>query len=389
MKNSKDIGLVFKESIETLNNIPDDIVWTNIERELDKEKKRRRFILLLLFLALSIGGIILVSKIKNNDKKQHIQKEIIPQQQKNIVILNVDNKPNSENNTLVLKPEKTVTVKKISVKKNKKSIFKKRTFSIPLAQQYFQFPEDNSLNDLQLSVKPVDTTSIKEGKKTVPKKSKWSITATSGLNTFYFYSKGNSIDQNLTENDREENTSETIGFYLNYELSKRTTIRLGVQKLSLTYRTKNIATNNIQNLTNPFQNVNAFDTEISRNFLTTNQSINIREELSYLEIPLEFKYALLNKRIRMNLISGYSLLYLSDNKIYGDSNTFKEFQLGTSRTASRTNLSLNLGFDTYVPLTSSLSLGLELTYKQYFNTYNASNVSPFSIHLQTGLTYKF
>ncbi len=396
MKDDKDIGLAFKEQLDSLNNIPEDIVWENIQGKLDQKKKQRRILLLLLLLFTLSMGIVLLSSKQNitNDKKQSTTKKNTSITKETEAIKHLDSSLyNQKNKTLT--PTKNTPITKnrktkiINYKTNK---YPQQTnaFTIPLQQQSFHFPKDYYLDRLHLSINSKKEPKHQKKKKINPPKSKWSISAISGLNTTYFYTEESAIDVRLKNNDKDENTSKSLGLYLNYQLSKRTTIRVGLQKMSLTYRTKNIDVTNLLSQSIALQHITINDSETTQNFFMDNQLIDLREEINYIEIPMEFKYALLQKKLDFNIVGGYSLLYLNGNTIYGSAKNHREFQIGTSSIINNTNFSLNMGFETNIKVVNSLYFGLGITYKHYFATYNKSSISnPFSMNIQALLTYKF
>jgi len=77
MDNKKDIGKVFKEELGDFKKSPDNLIWNDIEKELDKSKDPKRFYWLLLtslaalFMGLTVMGVYTFRNSKNNNKLQH------------------------------------------------------------------------------------------------------------------------------------------------------------------------------------------------------------------------------------------------------------------------------------------------------------------------------
>ena len=116
----------------------------------------------------------------------------------------------------------------------------------------------------------------------------------------------------------------------------------------------------------------------------------IDQTFGYIEIPLELEYALINKRFGLNLIGGFSTLFLSDNAIYTESDSGRTF-LGEATNLNNTSYSGNFGLGLRYGVSKKLDLNVEPLMKYQMNSFNktAGEFKPFFIGVYTGLSIKF
>jgi len=114
--------------------------------------------------------------------------------------------------------------------------------------------------------------------------------------------------------------------------------------------------------------------------------INIDRKLSYLEIPLEIGYTLLDKKFGLNIFGGGSILLLTKNEV-SVYNEKGRMYLGTWNAAAKTSLTGTLGFGLHYNFSPSLQVNAEPTFNYYFNTYKDSKPSSFTIRV--GMQYNF
>ncbi len=117
---------------------------------------------------------------------------------------------------------------------------------------------------------------------------------------------------------------------------------------------------------------------------------DLKQELKYIEVPLEIKYHLLNKRIGINLNGGFSTLFLNGNNVQLERSS-TNFSLGKASNISNTSYSLNLGLDTSLRISDKWNYSVSPTFKYHLNTFtgNDGGFKPYSIGFNTGLYYNF
>jgi hypothetical protein len=120
-------------------------------------------------------------------------------------------------------------------------------------------------------------------------------------------------------------------------------------------------------------------------------SNTMRQDFSYLELPVFLRYKLIDRVVDFNLIGGLSYNLLLDNSVYTviDGN---KYMIGTTEGLNMFSLSSSLGMGMEYKFSEKLSLNLEPTFRYYLNTFNnvaGSNFHPYSFGIFSGISYKF
>ncbi|HMQ43050.1 MAG TPA: hypothetical protein PKC63_01715, partial [Mariniflexile sp.] len=122
---------------------------------------------------------------------------------------------------------------------------------------------------------------------------------------------------------------------------------------------------------------------------TTSTSIN--QALGYIEVPLELQYALVNKKLGINLIGGFSSFFLSDNKIYSEAEGGGKTFLGEANNINNVSYSANFGVGFNYQVSKKIDLNVEPMFKYQINTFSntSGDFSPYFIGVYTGFAIKF
>jgi Outer membrane protein beta-barrel domain len=115
------------------------------------------------------------------------------------------------------------------------------------------------------------------------------------------------------------------------------------------------------------------------------------QNFSYLEMPVIFRYKLIDKSIDFNLIGGLSYNLLVNNSVHTviDGN---RYNVGKTEGLNPLMVSSSLGMGMEYNLTDKFSLNLEPTFKYYinpFNEFSGMKSHPYSFGVFSGLSYKF
>ncbi len=117
----------------------------------------------------------------------------------------------------------------------------------------------------------------------------------------------------------------------------------------------------------------------------------LHQDFSYLELPVVFKYKIIDKTIDFNLIGGVSYNFLVNNNVYTMVDGSK-YQIGTTKGLNPFTLSSSIGMGMEYSFTRNLSLNLEPTFRYYLNPFSGGSGSinhPYSFGLFSGISYKF
>ena len=211
---------------------------------------------------------------------------------------------------------------------------------------------------------------------------------------FHQASKKSPFDNRL---DAHRTNSEIVfnyGGYIGFYGSEKWSVRIGINNTQLNLKTDNIQIATLNG--NPI--ISGKFNSIEQHPGLTNQMIaselndsiiSLHQKLSYLEIPMEFKYKFYTKKdFQLDMIGGLSTLYLKKNDIVAESRNGNSMKIGNNPFLKSISLSANLGFGISYKLNNKLQINIEPIFKYYFN--NAENdIKTYSLNLQAGLQYNF
>ena len=108
-------------------------------------------------------------------------------------------------------------------------------------------------------------------------------------------------------------------------------------------------------------------------------------------MPLEIQYTLLDKKLGINVIGGFSSFFLSDNKIFSESEGSARTFLGEATNINNVSYSANFGLGLNYQVSKKIDLNLEPMFKYQINTFNntSGDFKPFFIGVYTGFAIKF
>ncbi len=240
---------------------------------------------------------------------------------------------------------------------------------------------------------------------------KWSVGPSIGPVYFSSFGNGSPIHSNFVSNSKSGNVNLSYGLMVSYDISKKLSVRSGLNKVDYGYDTNEISfsasltasTNNQINNINyvptsknlvvrTIQDSRLSEQAISLEFVAQSPARNGRmiQNFGYLELPLEINYALLDRKFGINVIGGLSSLFLVDNSVVLEANG-NTVEMGEANNINDVNLSTNIGFGFNYNFSPTLQLNLEPMFKYQLNTFTetAGNFQPYSIGAYIGLNFKF
>ena len=121
----------------------------------------------------------------------------------------------------------------------------------------------------------------------------------------------------------------------------------------------------------------------------SNTSIN--QSLGYIEVPLELQYAVLSNKFGVNVIGGFSSLFLNNNEVFSEAQDGNRTFLGEANNINKVSYSANFGLGLNYQVTKKIDLNLEPMLKYQINTFNntSGDFQPFFVGVYTGLAIKF
>ena len=234
---------------------------------------------------------------------------------------------------------------------------------------------------------------------------KWSIGSTMAPVYYNTLSNGSPIDPALANNDKSSNSSISYGLKVNYKLSDKLSLQSGINTVELGYSTKNVtvllssslldgSTTNINTNIDRISVAALSTTSQSSETLSRRSSFDLsgdlEQTLNYVEVPIEAKYNILQKKLGVNLIGGFSTYFLYQNRV--SINSFDSTSaLGEASNINSLNFSGNLGVDFDYNISKKLYINISPMFKYQFNTFseNSGGFKPYYLGVYTGLNFRF
>ncbi len=234
-------------------------------------------------------------------------------------------------------------------------------------------------------------------------KNKWQISPNVAPVYLNANSGGSPIDEQLSDYEKKSDNSVSFGVGIRYAVNNKIVVRTGINKLVVGYNTSNVlystglTANNLRNIEYSSNNAVKFVNETNYGLLTTTekeiQNTNtgsLNQKMGYYELPMEVSYAVLDKKFGVNLIGGFSTLFLNENSISLVSPQ-SNIELGEAKNLSQVHFSTNIGLGFKYQITKSLQINLEPMVKYQLNTFsnNSGDFKPLFIGLYSGISYGF
>ena len=251
-------------------------------------------------------------------------------------------------------------------------------------------------------------------KQAINKTTKWQITPNIAPIFANSTSNNSTIDSKFDNNAKSYEKNISVGLAVNYAISKKVKIRTGINKFDVDYNTNNIGF--YKNVANA-SNLEADNSIVSNNYIISNNTTQIlnfvptstalgepmtndgnitkfegslSQKSSYLEVPLEVSFVILNKKFGVNIITGFSTLFLNKNQfsIVANSGTIG---LDQAKNLNKIHYSTNIGLGLNYKFAPSFQINLEPMLKYQINTFNdnSRNFKPYFVGIYSGISYSF
>ena len=242
-------------------------------------------------------------------------------------------------------------------------------------------------------------------------KNRWQLTSNVAPIFLGSISNGSPIDSTLSKNSKSYNTNVGFGLGVSYVVNKKLTVRTGLNKVNISYNTNDIvfftglqakmlasvsptASSLMIHVETPSNRAlnTASETGLLpfENTLIHENNGYLKQEIGYLEMPVEMTYSLFDKKFGIKIIGGFSTLFLQDNSISIVSED-RDVLLGKANNLNDIHFSTNLGLGVKYGFMKSFEFNLEPTVKYQMNTFssNAGNFKPYIFGIYSGISYRF
>jgi hypothetical protein len=209
---------------------------------------------------------------------------------------------------------------------------------------------------------------------------------------------GSGIDSQFSNHTSSGNSSYSYGVKFAYEINNKFTVQSGVNLINLGFTTNNIYINSAV-ATIDFSSISATPlasrsvhtaTKIDPDLVAKSNTGNLNQVFGYVEIPVELKYNVTDGKFGVNLVGGFSTLFLNRDEVFFESNDFSQ-SLGASNNLRSINFSGNIGVDIDYLIYKNLYINVSPMFKMQTNTFskNSGSLQPYYLGVYTGLNYKF
>ncbi len=336
------------------------------------------------------------SVVKNNNIKEELNSDL-------------KSKTNSEIDKIIKgSTQKNSTAISKNVSSTKDDVAAKINKDIPV-KEAITIP-DPSKNEKSIEAVIADLNALKNDEEVAEKLNRWSVAPNVAPVYFSSFGQGSTIHSQFNQNTKSGNFTMSYGINGGYAINNKLKVRAGVKRVDLSYATEDVlvftgegaqargaASGEVSNLNlkNANQALTIISTETLNRF-TAPSIVNARFEgalsqnLSFIEVPLELEYKLLDKKFGINVIGGFSTFFLNDNEILADIDG-NETSIGEANNINSTSYSANFGIGLNYGISKNMNFNLEPTFKYQINTFNntSGNFQPFFIGVYTGLNFKF
>ncbi|NJB37125.1 outer membrane beta-barrel protein [Croceivirga sp. JEA036] len=240
---------------------------------------------------------------------------------------------------------------------------------------------------------------------------KWSIGPSIAPVYYNSLGEGSPIHSAFVSNTKSGNLNLSYGLTVSYSINKKLQLRSGIHKVDYGYDTNEVAfspnarafsVGQIENInyentarsivvTSSKNNVSAIkdNPEIASNEVAPLEG-SMAQQMNYLEVPMELNYVLIDKKFGLNLIGGFSSLFLLDNAVSLESNNLVT-AVGEANNVNDINFSTNIGIGLDYKISPALKFNLEPMFKYQLNTFenSAGNFKPYAVGVYSGLQFKF
>lgn len=246
-------------------------------------------------------------------------------------------------------------------------------------------------------------------KNTAPDK-RWEVSPNVGPVYYSSFGNGSSLDPSFADNAQSGDVNFSYGAGVSYAITDKLSVRSGISNVNLSYTTADVELG-----TGPVSSaLKSVDyggrqivvTAVDKGALQTGGQENgpfgnitpkagaadafINQSIRYYEVPMELKYALVDNKFGINMIGGFSTLFLGSNEVSvnaGDFNTV----LGEANNLNSLSFTTNIGLGFNYKITKRLKFNIEPMFKYQLNPYSDSSVdfNPFYMGVYTGFSFKF
>lgn len=421
MSEKKNIDRLFQEKFKDFEATPNEAVWRNISKKLQEKERRRPIVAPIWSRVASIAAVLALIFF--------IGEWMFPVSNTPLVA-SEDLEKSFEDPGLSLANNSTSEIpsksKESSVPVSKKQQIKVSEAPAEIKMVPLKTPVQKEA--ISSSEKNIVSSTVRQDaaqKETFPKKkslldaikdpkievaeagSKGEFEVSTHAAPIYYgnFGSGNFLGSQFSQNSKESEITYSYGINIAYSISDKVKIRSGVNKVSMSYNTNDIAYNAIVGpaASNAIALNDDTGIEVSNKGNITKQPLSnttkdaigrmntglLNQKMGFIEVPVELEYNLIDKRFELNLIGGASTLFLDENKVSLNGGNISA--VGKASNLNQVSFSTNIGLGLDYNLSEKFKLNMEPMLKYQFNTFNSqsSGNQPYYLGIYSGFSFKF
>ncbi len=373
-----------KNQKEIQNNISEN---KNAVVSNNKEKTNQK--LIQKNISENKNAFVLNKKEKTNQKE--IQNNI--SENENAIVLNKKGNSNSNEKEIIKSNLEKNNLENLDQLNNKNLISETKTEDYSKNEISKENPLDKILKEKE----------SKNSKKEIASNSeKWTIRP----NVAPIFMKafaGSPIHDIFKDNEKDFENQLSIGLAADYKITKKISIRAGINKFDLAYNTNDIAFYTDPSITTASLSTINFRPEVQtvvvgdrkargttpENPTQIAENGTMNQSFGYIEFPVEVSYKLIDKKFGMKLITGFSTLLLNNNEVSLTSDS-RKIVLGDANNLNNVHYSTNIGIGFKYSFWKSFEANIEPTVKYQINTfsYDSGGFNPYFLGIYTGISYR-
>lgn len=238
------------------------------------------------------------------------------------------------------------------------------------------------------------------------KRNRWGVMSNVAPVYFNSLTNGSPLGNQFAENSKTFKPSVSYGVGVGYAITDKLNVRAGVNNLNFEYNTNDVFYSSTLNTvandnTNLSRNANgqgivfidkskvaSLSTDVENVVINTKGILN--QQINFIEMPVELSYKLIDNKFSVDVIGGFSSLFLNQNSVSLISNGMT-MEIGEASNLNNVHFSGNLGLGIKYNFLRSFEASFNPMIKHQINTYknNSGNFNPYFIGLYSGLIYKF
>ncbi|WP_438965046.1 hypothetical protein [Flavobacterium sp.] len=238
------------------------------------------------------------------------------------------------------------------------------------------------------------------------KRNRWGVMSNVAPVYFNSLTNGSPLGNQFAENTKTFKPSVSYGVGVGYAITDKLNVRAGVNNLNFEYNTNDVFYSSTLNAvandnTNLSRNANgqgivfidkskvtSLSTDVENVVINTKGILN--QQINFIEMPVELSYKLIDNKFSVDVIGGFSSLFLNQNSVSLISNGMT-MEIGEASNLNNVHFSGNLGLGIKYNFLKSFEASFNPMIKHQINTYknNSGNFNPYFIGLYSGLIYKF